>query len=691
MGSPKVMETVIEIAGRLDNSLLKSFEKIAEAAEKIQAQSAKTAPAIDKLSATIRDQGDELEKAKREYASYVLAGEKSSKAAKQLAKHIKSLSSDLNDNEDKMREAMGAADKLTPSLGQLEDAAQDAKEGFTVMKGAAANLVAGGIEKIISTCSDAIRGLAGLSESTREYREDIGKLNSAWEAAGNSPTMATIAYKGFYSVLGEEDRSVEAVNHLAKFIDTYAELTDWTNIATGVWATFGDSLPIEGLTEAANETVKTGQVVGVLADALNWAGVSEDVFNKKLEGMKSEAKRVAFVTDTLNGLYSEAADRYRENNGSIMEARLANSNYADSLAEIGERMEPVTTEVTNGFNQIVQKVLQLTEGVDFAALSSQIGQAFDKFTNDIMPKIVEALGWIRDNKDAIIAGIVSIGTAFAAWKVIGTVMTAVGAFKSFTAAISAGQGVMAALNIVMGANPIVLIAAAIAGLVAGFIYLWNTCEGFRNFWIGLWETMKTGFSAAMEFMGNLINIIGEKMGAVGEFVADTVGGIFIGAINGLIGLVEAWLNRIPKAVNAAIGLINMLPGVSIEPLPLFELPRLPEYATGGFTSGPSIAGEAGTEAVISFDPAYRQQNLAYWAQAGRMLGASDGSLLSSAMGGTTSIADLGGVTFAPVINVTGKGGKIDEEEVLRAIRKTFPDFCDMLEEWLEDKAARCFA
>ena len=128
----------------------------------------------------------------------------------------------------------------------------------------------------------AVKQITDLAAETREYREDLARLEAAFTTAGSTSEQATAIYKDFYAVLGEEDRSVEAVNHLAQLCDTEEQLNKWTTICTGVVATFGDSLPIEGLTEAANETAKVGQVTGPLADALNWAGVSEDEFNKNL-------------------------------------------------------------------------------------------------------------------------------------------------------------------------------------------------------------------------------------------------------------------------------------------------------------------------------------------------------------------------------------------------------------------------
>lgn len=241
------------------------------------------------------------------------------------------------------------------------------------MKGAAAGLVSGGISSVVSAAKDAALALVNLGKETREYREDIGKLKTGFKTVGFTADAATKVYKDFFSVLCEEDRSVEAVNHLAKLCDTEEQLTDWTTICTGVWGTFGDSLPIEGLTEAANETAKTGQVTGVLADALNWgslaqdtfgvkmkentkankewnkavaeASSAEDYFNLALEQCSTEQERQALITSTLNRGYSEAAENYRGLNGDIMAANKAQSDWTDTMARIGEIIDPIAADV----------------------------------------------------------------------------------------------------------------------------------------------------------------------------------------------------------------------------------------------------------------------------------------------------------------------------------------------------------
>ena len=128
---------------------------------------------------------------------------------------------------------------------------------------------------VAGACVAAGAALVAVAENTREYRTEQGKLQAAFETSGFSAETARKTYESLNGVLGDSGQAVEAANHLAKLADTEEELATWADICTGVYATFGDSLPIENLTEAANETAKVGTLTGGLADALNWAGESE--------------------------------------------------------------------------------------------------------------------------------------------------------------------------------------------------------------------------------------------------------------------------------------------------------------------------------------------------------------------------------------------------------------------------------
>lgn len=646
----KSLEAVIRISGNLDESLISS---------------------INDAKKQIDGLGD-------------LAGE--------ARKVYKNLSENINDARN--------------SIEELSDAAKDSEKGFSIMRGAIAGVIANGLTSFISLCGSAVNGIAGLSESTREYREDIGKLETAWSAAGLSGEMAMETYKSFYSFIGEEDRSVEAVNHLAKFVDSEEDMATWTAIATGVWGTFGDSLPIEGLTEAANETVKTGTVTGVLADALNWAGISEEEFQKRLDACNTEQERADLITNTLIGSYGEAADIYRENNASLIEARYAASDFTDTMAELGERIEPITTAIQAGIAGVLSEVLALTEDVDFAGLADKITGAFQGFVDNVLPAIMDGLGWIIEHKDPIIAALMGIGAAFAVFAIAPTIASVVAALGGLVSMIRTVGIAQAALNAVMSMNPFGLIAAAIGALVAVGVLLyqnWDTIIATANrLWATFsenfpaisavitawWSNISAAFDNVKAIFSNIIDFIKNFFTGNWQAAWQNVVNIFGNLFGMIVNLAKAPINAVVTAINGVLGGINNIsidipdwvPGLGGKTFG-FDIPMLPTFAQGGFTDGISIAGEAGTEAIISFDRSVREANIGYWAQAGRMLGAMDeGSYEPISSGsGTSVVYDLSGLSFSPTIKVEGD---TDEDALIRKLRDLEPEFIDFILEAL---------
>ncbi len=144
-----------------------------------------------------------------------------------------------------------SAEDAAKGLDDLGSSGDDAGKGLDVADVAAGNLVSNGLSALVGKLGECVTELFGLAESTREFREDMAKLDTAFTTSGHSTETAREAYNGFYKILGESDRSVEAVNHLAELTTNEQELAQWSTIAAGVTAKFGDSLPIEGLTEAA--------------------------------------------------------------------------------------------------------------------------------------------------------------------------------------------------------------------------------------------------------------------------------------------------------------------------------------------------------------------------------------------------------------------------------------------------------
>ncbi len=189
--------------------------------------------------------------------------------------------------------------------------------------------------------------LVVLGKNTLEFNKEQAKLQTAFLAAGASAQQATETYKGFYRFLGDSGQATEAAAHLAKMTTNQQNLAQWTKIAQGVYATFGDSLPIEGLTEAANESIRVGQVTGTLADALNWAGVSEDEFNAKLAATNSLEEREALLRSTLNGLYEDAANIYEKNNAALLDYQASQAQLDISMGAAGAAVLPLMTALNN--------------------------------------------------------------------------------------------------------------------------------------------------------------------------------------------------------------------------------------------------------------------------------------------------------------------------------------------------------
>lgn len=378
-------------AEKTANSYDKTLANISDASQETE-QSSKS------LRDTISDQGSKLDELKKKYADVATSQGKNSAEAQALAQEIKELSGELAGNKKKLSEAERSADEYDQTLDDVSDASKDAEKNTGNLGAALANAAKVGFTAIAAAATAAITGLVAAAESTREYRTAMGKLETAFTTSGYTTEQATAAYQELQSVLGDSDQAVETANHLAKLTANEEDLATWTgDILPGVFATFGDSLPIEGLTEAANETAKVGQVTGPLADALNWAGVSEDEFNESLAACSTEQERQALITETLAGLYTEAADAYKTTNAEVIRANEANEAWTASLAGVGGAIEPILTDIklmgASLVSDLVPGVQTLADS--FRALMSgegsadAVGEAFSGIITSLLTKVTE--------------------------------------------------------------------------------------------------------------------------------------------------------------------------------------------------------------------------------------------------------------------------------------------------------------
>lgn len=458
---------------------------------------------------------------------------------------LTNLNSELDDSQTEITDFNKNLKKVDDAADDAETGLKDLGDGFTVVKGAMANLLAEGIKSLIS-------GFGNLAASTREYRTEMGKLETAFDTAELGADAAKETYKDLYGIMADEGAATEAAQQLAKISQNEKDLEANTRILSGVFAEYGNSIPLEGLAEGMAATAAMGEVQGSLADALEWQGVNLEDFNEKLGALSTEEERAALIQETLTGLYGESADKYRENNKEVIAANEAQADLTDSYAALGEKAEPIITTIKQGMADLLSAALDLVKNVDFSKISDSIKKGFSYFIDNVLPAIKNGFTWIKDNSVYIEAGIAAIVAAFIAWKAIGLATMIKGLIAQFISLVAAQEGVTVAqklMNLAMQANVIGIVITAIAALVAAFVVLWNKSEAFRNFWINLWDNIKTKVSeivtAIGEFFNNLWTTITKKWAGIKNWFNEKWDGIKNGAKN----LKENIVNFFTNAIN----------------------------------------------------------------------------------------------------------------------------------------------
>lgn len=491
-------------------------------------ETAKTISAYDKLQQTISEQESELQSLQKQYANTVLEQGKSSTEAQELASKITALNADLSKNKAAMDEAENEAKQLATSLDSAGNEAQDSSGGFTILKGALADLTSNVIQNVIGSISDLIGSLFELSEATEEYRSMMAKVSGSADQFGYSIDFAKGKYQELYSYVGDEQMATNAITNLMGLGLATNDVSNLVNGAIATWTAYGDSIPIESLTESMTESIKVGQVTGTLADTINWASLTqqewtsalgngsdaqkafnkaiadgatqEDAFSAALASTTDTSERARMVAGLLASTYGQSKLTYEETAGSIIDANRAQAELTDTQAKLGQAVEPLNTAFTNLKTQALEAILPVVQN---------LASGFENLLN-----------WLQENPaamSALTAVVAGLATAFG---VLAGALAIQALIKGVTTAF-------AALNAVLAANPFILIATLIAGVVAALITLWNTNEDFRNAVTNIWNSI-------MDVIGPIID------GIVG-FFTETVP-------NAIQGMIE-WFQNIPENVS----------------------------------------------------------------------------------------------------------------------------------------------
>ena len=452
-----------------------------------------------------------------------------------------------------------AAKNAKKSGAQIDDSMMNATRKVVKFKNDSLKALQSWSKKSVVAAGAAVSGLAAafvaLDGATEEYRIAQGKLNAGFQAAGFEAETARKSYRNFYAILGDTDTATEASQLLANMAKDEEEVTKWARIAAGVHGTFGDSLPIEGLVESANETARTGKVTGVFADALNWVGIMEDDFNAKLEQTTDVSKRNRLIMDTLSTTYDKAADSFYANNQQVINARRNHATLDETLAKVGDTSSKVKNQLWvlagaaddgsvragSALDWVQTKADAFgawVDGLDFSALSARFDSAFGDMAQkagDMLHTAGDAMKWCREHSDLLIGGLKLLAAAWGISKIMAFNSTAAGFIKTIaemlgptvaqTAATGAATTAQGALNTVMAANPIGAVILAVEALVAAGILLWKNWDTVKAKAGELWTKVKSVFGGVRDAITGAFDAAKKKVKGFFSWLDDKVSSI----------------------------------------------------------------------------------------------------------------------------------------------------------------------
>ena len=503
------------------NVVTSSFAKNTTAEEKNTAVSKILAEQVKVQKERVEQLAAMLQKSAEKY------GENDTKTLK-WKEAVNSATSELNKMERELEESSKSTDNLGDAFGDAE------KGAFSFGDALKANVLAQAIVDGVKRLASAIKDMAvDFIDTAAAVKAEASQFSQTF---GDFSDDATAAIDRVANESGILDTRL---NNLGTQIYAFARasggsaeesmvLMEKALQATADSAAYYDR-SLEDTAESLRSFLKgnyeNDAALGLSATETTRNAAAMELFGQKFNDLTEIQKQqtlLQMVLDAqkLSGAMGQAAreaDGWENVQGNLNEA------WRQFQANVGapflESLVPLVQNITAAFQD-------WQNSVDWGAFSASVSGV---------------LNFLVDNGNLIVSIITGIAAGFVAWNVASMIMTVITAIKGFVTALQAGKTAMQALNIAMNANPFVLIATLIAGVVAALITLWNTNENFRNGVIKIWENVK-------EFISGVVT-------AIVEFFTVTIPNAF----NAVIDFGKAnWQALLMLLVNPFAGAFKLL-------------------------------------------------------------------------------------------------------------------------------------
>lgn len=490
----KVLQKQLEAQGQKMSALQSQYDKEVAKLKEL-------ATAYQKISTEMGENSTEASKAENAYNKQAESVSKLKVAMNETQSIINKLNNTVDKNGQMLDEIESGARDAATGLEKLGDSAKEADDNLDDIASATKAEALTSLADGFASAGDAIRGMV---DESKEYLKIMGQLEVSSQNLGYTNKETEQTYTQLYGVLGDNQTAATATANLQALGLEQGQLVKMTDAAIGAWAQYGDSIPIDSLAEAINETAQTGTVTGTFADVLNWAGTSEDAFNEKLQSTTDKTERANMILQEMakQGLI-ESAEGFRENNSALVESNEAQAKYEEAMGNLAEAIMPAVTNAMELASGAIEKVTGF-----FSSL----------------PEPAQNLVTI-----------------------LGTLLIVFGALAPVILSVVAGFTMLNAPLLPIIAT-ITAVVAIVAVLVTAFQNLWNTNEGFREAVGEIWAQIQSAIQTALSVIQQIIQAFVELVSVIWSQWGDTIMNVVSNTISLITTIINEGLNIIQNVI-----------------------------------------------------------------------------------------------------------------------------------------------